>query len=181
MASLVYYDSANPGKKRKLSTEERKDKKKQYEKNRPDRSFNEKWKNNRSWLVYDREMNQMSCSVCCTYEKNENKHDAGKNLKNMNTFISGCVNFRLSSVEDHEKSVTHKKAHEYLTNCSKTVDEKSKSDAGKALNKLKSAEKGRLMFLFRNAHAIAKNNRPLSDYSWLCRIDQAKEIDIATM
>lgn len=52
------------------------------------------------------------------------------------------------------------------------------SSAGKALRQLKAAERHRLAFLFRNVHAVAKNNRPLSDYTWLCHIDQAKGLDI---
>jgi hypothetical protein len=42
----------------------------------------------------------------------------------------------------------------------------------------KTAEKARLMYLFRNAHAVMKYNRPISDYTWLCMLDRTKEFDI---
>ncbi|KAL3886870.1 hypothetical protein ACJMK2_026831 [Sinanodonta woodiana] len=45
---------------------------------------------------------------------------------------------------------------------------------------LKAAERSRLVHLFRNAHAVAKNNHPLSDYTWLCEIDKAKQLDIGS-
>lgn len=45
---------------------------------------------------------------------------------------------------------------------------------------LKAAERSRLVHLFRNAHTVAKNNRPLSDYTWLCEIDRAKQLDIGS-
>ena len=45
---------------------------------------------------------------------------------------------------------------------------------------LKASERSRLVHLLRNAHAVAKNNRPLSDYTWLCEIDRAKQLDIGS-
>lgn len=53
MASLKYYEGAKPGKKRKLTQTEQKEQKKQYEERRPDRKFNDKWKQGREWLIYD--------------------------------------------------------------------------------------------------------------------------------
>ncbi|XP_060565330.1 uncharacterized protein LOC132724477 [Ruditapes philippinarum] len=61
---------------------------------------------------------------------------------------------------------------------SRTVAEKMNSDAGKSLKMLKQAERHKVVYLFRNAHAVAKQNRPISDYKWLCEVDQAKKLDI---
>ena len=36
----------------------------------------------------------------------------------------------------------------------------------------------RLSYLFRNAHAIAKQNRSLTDYKLLCQVDKSKGLDI---
>ena len=36
----------------------------------------------------------------------------------------------------------------------------------------------RLSILFRNAHALVKNSRPVSDFKWLCDVDQMKNVDI---
>jgi hypothetical protein len=55
------------------------------------------------------------------------------------------------------------------------------SEAGKTLKLLKSSEVHRLAFLFRNAHAIAKQNRPLTDYKWLCQVDKSKGLDKQSM
>lgn len=95
-------------------------------------------------------------------------------------FIFGCSNFRTTTVGDYEKSKLHRKAHKSLSARLKTSTEKIQSTAGKALKKLKAAERGRLTTLFRNVHSIAKNNRPLSDYVWLCELDKAKQIDIGS-
>jgi hypothetical protein len=61
---------------------------------------------------------------------------------------------------------------------SRTVAEKMNSDAGKSLKILKQAERHKVAYLFRNSHAVAKQNRPISDYKWLCKVDQAKKLDI---
>jgi hypothetical protein len=45
----------------------------------------------------------------------------------------------------------------------KSTTEKMVSNAGKTLKLLKSSEVHRLAYLFRNAHTIAKQNRPYSD------------------
>ena len=52
------------------------------------------------------------------------------------------------------------------------------TDAGRALATLKESERHKLAYLFRNAHAVIKNNRPLSDYKWLCSMDKMKGLDI---
>ena len=54
----------------------------------------------------------------------------------------------------------------------------SDSEAGKTLKLLKSSEVHRLAYLLKNAHAIAKQNRPLTDYKWLCQVDKSKGLDI---
>lgn len=43
---------------------------------------------------------------------------------------------------------------------------------------LKEQERKSLRVLFRNAHAIAKCNRPFTDYQWLTRLDKAKGLDV---
>jgi hypothetical protein len=55
------------------------------------------------------------------------------------------------------------------------------SEAGKTLKLLKSSEVHRLAYLLKNAHAIAKQNRPLTDYKWLCQVDKSKGLDITKL
>lgn len=83
-----------------------------------------------------------------------------------------------SAVVDHERSNVHTKSADVINARDQTPSETMNSEAGKALKKLKSSEIHRLTYLFRNAHAVAKQNRPLSDYKWLCDIDRAKGLDL---
>ena len=70
------------------------------------------------------------------------------------------------------------KAIVVLSGKGKSTTEKMVSEAGKTLKLLKSSEVHRLAYLFRNVHAIAKQNRPITDYKWLCQVDKSKGLDI---
>lgn len=53
-----------------------------------------------------------------------------------------------------------------------------RTDAGRALSKLQQIDRDRLFTLFRNAHAVIRNNRPLRDYEWVCKLYSAKGINV---
>ena len=68
---------------------------------------------------------------------------------------------------DNEKCKAHQDAcRKVAANTASTV-EVSQSKAGKVLTLLKSTQRAKLSLLFRNVHAIVKNNRPLREYVWL--------------
>lgn len=48
----------------------------------------------------------------------------------------------------------------------------------KTLQFLKKSVFDKLEKLFRNSHAIAKASRPLSDFTWMARLDKKKDIDV---
>ena len=96
------------------------------------------------------------------------------NLKGQNNFLEGCCNFRQSTIVDHETSAGH---HAVSAVTAKSGNLRA-TEAGKAYLALKETERNRLSYLFRNAHAIMKNNRPLIDFTWLCHLDMAKGLDI---
>ena len=103
-------------------------------------------------------------------------------IKVSNPFISGCSNLRASAVTGHEQSKTPMKAIVALLRAKgKSTTEKMVSDAGRQLKLLKSSEVHRLAYLnsFQKCTcAIAKQNRPLTDYKWLCQVDKSKWLDI---
>jgi hypothetical protein len=118
---------------------------------------------NRATLVsFNKEKNVMTCTTCIEFFQSD---------KISNPFISSCSNLRASAVTDHEQSKTHMKAIVALSAKGKSTTEKMVSEAGKTVELLKSSEVHRLAYLFRNAHVIAKQNRPLTDYKWLCQVD----------
>ena len=64
---------------------------------RPARSFNDKWREGRLWLVYDKQKMSMTCSYCVEYSSTS-VAKCSSNLKNKLLFVSGCTNFRFSAV-----------------------------------------------------------------------------------
>lgn len=88
-------------------------------------------------------------------------------------FATGCTSMRIETIKIHEKSTFHNKA--MLWHCARNQKE---SVAQKALQSLNKSVYDKLVVLFRNCHAIAKMNRPLSDFKWLCQLNDAKGIQL---
>ena len=104
MADSIF-KSARPGKRPHLPDVQTNDDKRRLCKRekRPELSVQPKWKESRGWLQYNDEENKMSCSVCIHYfNKSSIGNATCSNLKNKSLFVTGCSNFRLSSVVDHE-------------------------------------------------------------------------------
>ena len=104
----------------------------------------------------------MFCNVCQKYEKH-------------GIFISGSTNFKLESIKHHHESASHKsnvQKEKALTARPGT------SVAEKTIETLNKSNYLRLTKLFKNAHAVAKHARPYTDYTWLCKLDEAKGVDV---
>ena len=147
-------------KKTKVSDGEKLEKRRDYERNGRTREWQEKWRfdddgNERTWLVFDGD--KMFCAPCREHSKK-----TGKPL----VFVVGTDNFKIESIKVHEKTPGHKLCFERDVNVKKTVEE---TPAGKCIASIDKAQFSRLEKLFRNAHALAKNARPFSDFSWMCK------------
>ena len=90
---LKFYEGAKPGKKRKAPESEREVRKKEYEKNRPERKFSPQWQVDYPWLLYDATKQMMTCTDCVSLYGE--KVNSDNNLQRLNSFILGCTNFRL--------------------------------------------------------------------------------------
>jgi hypothetical protein len=173
---LKFREGSVPGKKRKssppptVSSEKKKQQQRLYEKER-ERVFNRNWQLGRDWLQYDDKEKKMSCAVCIDhYGKDQVTSQRGQNL-----FILGSQNFRKSAVDDHEMSKNHVKA---MAKKNASTSGMSKSEGGRALLALKDVDRKRLSILIRSAHAVAKQNRPITDYQWLCKLDKCKGLAV---
>lgn len=107
----------------------------------------------------------MICSVCCDYA----------NYGEQNQFTTGCMSKKLDSVTKHEKSKQHLKA--VLINEAKQKS-KSESTAAKIVETMNKNIIDKLEKMFRNCHAVVLQNRPITDYLWLCALDEMKGIDL---
>lgn len=89
------------------------------------------------------------------------------------TFTKGCILYKLDSIVKHEQSKMHKNSAEIYKHKTKEVPE-----AVKIIQSLNKDIHDRLRIMFRNCHSIIMNNRPLTDYLWLCELDEIKGIDV---
>ncbi|KAG1653415.1 Gamma-glutamyl hydrolase [Nymphon striatum] len=90
-------------------------------------------------------------------------------------FVVGCSNLRHGALVCHQNSEGHRHAIMIQTaKASKPGD----MPADRALAKLNDKNFERLGKLFRNAHAIVKNCRPMTDFTWMAKLDKAKDVDI---
>ena len=105
MFTLKYVQWGYPRKAfepKNISAQERKRK---YKEHRPVRKFNHDWQAKRPWLKFDDTKNSMPCAVCI--EHYGTHANVSQNLENQNKFITGCTNFRISAVTDHETCKSH--------------------------------------------------------------------------
>ena len=159
-----------PAKKNK-TLEERRDVQKSYDAEKRKRTFQTSWKAQYPWLIYnfndDTGNGCMTCNICIEYEKT-------------GTFVTGCTNFRLETIRIHQNSEGHimntKKCK--AKSVEKLDNTQTQSEAKRAVLMMNRAAFTKMTFLFRNAHYIAKSNRPYSDFVQLCLLDKAKGIDI---
>ena len=79
--------------------------------------------------------------------------------------ISGCTNYRWSTIVDHAAGAGHGKAALHVQG--QRATEEGTSAALKTIEKLHGAEKEKYCTLLRTAHAIAKHGRPLSDFRYI--------------
>lgn len=90
------------------------------------------------------------------------------------SFVKGCENFKISAIKDHEICKFHLKiAPRYTT----PVEELPAAQCIKLLNQ---NEIDKLSIKFRNAHYVAKHNKPFTEYTQLCKLDIAKGLDVGT-
>ena len=164
----------SPPKKAKQTDAEKAAVSKIYEKEKRERKFQSAWEKRYPWLLYDGK--NMFCRPCrSSYGLlSVKKLPDGGAFKKYSTgpFVTGCHNFKLDIVKGHDLSEGHRIAVDHVKHSAKKVGE---SPAEKALKQLNVAVFEKLEKIFRNAHAIAKNNRPYSDLKWLCTLDEKKD------
>ena len=110
----------------------------------------------------------MFCSFCKEAAK------TSKDVGAQNSFVTGCQSLKLESIKLHQVSLNHQKS-------TKIIEGRTSVTATPAFKIICSLNKDileKLEKMFRNCHAIAMNNRPFSDYVWLCDLDDMKGLSL---
>ena len=86
-------------------------------------------------------------------------------------FVTGCTSYKVDSLTKHEKPKQHEKCA--LVTKAK-LKSREESSAAKIIQTLNKDIFIKLDKMFRNCHALIVKNRPLSDYAWMCQLDETK-------
>ena len=100
----------------------------------------------------------MICDVCQKYAP-----------LNSSQFIEGCKSQKVDSVSKHEKSKVHQKSVAIAAAKSKPAHQ---SEAGEIVITLKKEIYTKLDTKFRTVHGMIKHNRPITDFKWICDLDE---------
>ena len=158
-------------------------KKKSYDKNEADRQYDKtrrqrkvvpSWKSEFSWLITDE--TAVYCKVCrAIYGPFSNSKISDKNRKyGTGPFVKGCFNLRHDTLTCHQASHGHVQAQAIYD--AKHAPPSKMLPADMMLDQLNDKNMRRLDKLFRNAHAIVKHSRPVTDYIWMCEVDDKKDV-----
>jgi len=134
----------------------------QYDATKRVRRFLPTWQIGRPWLCYDEKADNMTCTFCC-----DNTHQHAE----VGSFTLGTSSFQLTSVKAHELTASHMREALAVKAASKPTME---STAGKMLVALNKTLADKLSLKFKTVHALAKHDRPFTDYVWLCSLTKAK-------
>ena len=171
--------SAPPAKKKKSEAGEKQAK---YEKEERRRAFLPSWQKNRPWLKFVPASlsasatsqtasagGNMFCEIC------QSASQLDRSLAQKNVFVdAGCTSLRLESIKIHETSSNHLKAITIVA----AKSEPEKTPAFKMICSLNKDTLEKLSKLFRTCHALAVYNRPYTDYTWLCELDETKGVNL---
>ena len=109
----------------------------------------------------------MHCVTC------QETAEVDKSINNKNVYIAGTDKLKSDSVEYHELSINHQKAMKIVAGRNKS----NETPAMKMIYGLNNTT-NKLKHLFRTAHYISVQCRPVSDYVSLSKLDKAMSVDI---
>ena len=159
----IGYKPARPPTSRERAKKRKVDK--DYASGKRVRTFQAAWFVVRKWLGRD---GSMFYKICRT-----NGHQHAEPRR----FTVGTSSFQITSVKSHEQTMTMSHKRECLA-----VEAASKpamdSEAGKILITLNRALTEKLRIKFRSLNALAKHNRPFTDYVWQYELDELKGINV---
>ena len=136
---------------------------KEYDSGKRVQTFQPAWLVGRKWLARDGAM------LCKTCRLNVHKHaDPGR-------FTVGTSSFQIKSIKSHEQTMSHQRECLAVEAASKPAMD---TKAGKILDTLNRALTEKLRIKFRSVHALAKHDRPFTDYIWQCEMDELKGVNV---
>ncbi|XP_076772203.1 sperm flagellar protein 2 isoform X3 [Arvicanthis niloticus] len=125
------------------------------------------WLKKYPWLVYDELLNLMFCVLCRKHGVKSGGSTVG--------FFYGTDNFRAEFLNAHHFSEAHAKASLIEATNGSPVNRAATELMVRTMSKV---TLGRVENLFRSCHALVKTGHPLKDFTWMCKLDDMKGVDI---
>ncbi|XP_063733444.1 zinc finger protein 862-like [Eleginops maclovinus] len=152
---------------------------KAYDATKRKRSVVPAWKAEFPWLIVD-ESETLFCLPCQTvygpHAETRQQRDIFRK-RSQGSFVKGCQNLKHDTLVCHQRSDGHKEAQEKYEARNK---KKGESIAEKTIETLNTKVFQKLKILFINAHALAMHCRPVSDFKWMCEMDEKKGLDLGS-
>jgi len=84
---------------------------------------------------------------------------------------NGNTNYQPETLTYHDKSKWHGEALSIQLNA---IDKPQDAPASHAKNQLTNATGDKFGLFYRNVHALLEHRKSFKDFSWLCKVDEAK-------
>lgn len=152
-----------------------------YDKTQRKREFQQKWKLQFPWVLYDtpdvceKENSNgiMYCSTCREFPDLADKKSP---------FFTGTDSFRIDNLKAHDKNSYHIKCQIRKKGLEKTVIQKKseiqQSPMGKSVVKMTEKSMDKFKVLFNSAYAVAKKAKPLTEYELLMEVQSKNGMDL---
>ena len=153
-----------------------------YDADKRSRQFQESWKTDFQWVIYDNQNKKMYCKSCrSVYGPLAIKSKGSQNVPDKYTkyaqlpLVTGSTNMKKTMLSGHAVSEGHREAEGIVASRNAKPGD---TVAEKSLQKINEKAFDRLTILFRNAHAIAYHSRPFKDFTWMCNLDERKGVNV---
>lgn len=150
-----------------------------YDQTQRVRNFQEKWRLQFPWIIYDTDVSDkensegiMYCSTCREYSDIADKKSP---------LFAGTSSFRIDTLKAHAKNTQHVKCEIKQKGLQKTVIQRKvemqQSPMGKAVVKMSEKNMDKFKLLFNTAYAVAKKAKPFTEYELMIEIQSKNGLD----
>lgn len=140
---------------------------KKYDATHRVRKYLSKWEKDYVWLKHDKDEDKMYCDLC---------RSNPKLADNTGAFFTGTKAYRLGIIQSHEKS-------RYQRKCVEAQNADANPQAQPSARAVRNADAQtleRLLKLFRSAYYIGLNEKPLSAFASLCKLQQLNGVKLGS-
>ena len=162
--------SGNENNKKKESQEA-------YEGEKRKRKYNEAWRKDFPWHDVETRDDGTELLYCVLCRNQTGRKGGGALGRAKNEMVEGSSVLKRYTLVRHETTQAHAICAERERAMTAPIEQ---SEAVRALLTLEEDVAARVRILIRNTHALCKNGRPFTDFSWLCQLHEINGVDLGS-